>query len=499
VIVWLAVGADSFGPARAFAVGHRPSAFTVGSFDERRTVDLAVADGGSDAVSLLFGDGRGGVRRRVDVPVGRTPVDVAAVSDEFSLFDKSLDEDDRTDLVVADAGSDDVAVLLGSAHGPRRAAFVRLPAGSRPVALTVGRFKRHGHLDVAVAQSGSGAVTVLAGDGRGSLRPQAPVLLGGTPNAIGAFDFAGDELDDLVVGDATGALRTVILGDRTISPARGADQLNAQDGAVYWSQRGAHGWQEMRWTPAAGARPLPIPSSAKSVFLHLGRDPRGRREGTFARCAAARRCRVESLVLATGRVRTVRVPGLPAGCRVADLARWRRVEAYVLASTHAGSCGRSHRGLWARAPDRPPRRLAATLVALGDVHGRVIGWSDGHRLRGGAAVVRLRAARADGPVRTLDFGVSGGEGCDDGLELGGPLFDDGHLYWNESCASSVGGGFNVLKRAPVGLRRRCVSFISDIVSGAQLGFDWAVDRGHVYYAGDRGGHAGCPRPAALAP
>src|SRR6185312_6779634 len=92
---------------------------------------------------------------------------------------------------------------------------------------------------------------VLAGDGREGLHLQAPVPVGGTPAAITAFAYACDELDDLIVGDATGTLRTVVLGDRAISRARGADQLNAQDGAVYWSQHGGHGWGEVRWTPTA--------------------------------------------------------------------------------------------------------------------------------------------------------------------------------------------------------------------------------------------------------
>jgi hypothetical protein len=182
-------------------------------------------------------------------------------------------------------------------------------------------------------------------------------------------------------------------------------------------------------------------------------------------------------------VRTIRVPGVPAGCLVADLARWRRVEAYILAPTHAGSCGPSQLGLWVRAPGRPPRRLAAPLVALGNVHRDVIGWIDGHRpARGEAAlVIRIRAAQANGPARTLDF-ASIAEECDS-FEFTGAVFDEGHLYWSESCS----GIFNVLMRSPIALAgRHCVSFLSDIVSSAQPRFDWAVDRGHVYYATDRG-------------
>jgi hypothetical protein len=92
------------------------------------------------------------------------------------------------------------------------------------------------------------------------------------------------------------------------------------------------------------------------------------------------------------------------------------------------------------------------------VHGDVIGWTDGHHIDGSTALVRLRAAHADGPARTLDFGISGGEGCDSGLELGAPPVDAGQLSWNESCASSVGGGAHraqaLTRRADEAVRER---------------------------------------------
>src|SRR5262249_3990572 len=133
---------------------------------------------------------------------------------------------------------------------------------------------------------------------------------------------------------------------------------------------------------------------------------------------------------------------------------------------------RGQKGLWIRAPGRSPRRVATTFVRLSDVHRDVVGWTDAHRLSREVAVVRLRAARATEPPRTLEWGFSGGEGCDLGLSLGGPLFDDGHLYWGSICSSSVGPGSNVLKRTSLALRRGCASVLSGIVSPARFDFDF---------------------------
>ncbi len=65
--------------------------------------DLAVANFGSDDVSVLVGDGYGTFREAVNFGVGLTPHSVA-VGD--------FNGDGKPDLAVANASSDNVSVLI---------------------------------------------------------------------------------------------------------------------------------------------------------------------------------------------------------------------------------------------------------------------------------------------------------------------------------------------------------------------------------------------------
>ena len=57
-----AVATELFGPAApSFPVGLSPSDLATGDFNADGATDLAVANSGSDTVSLLLGDGLGGI------------------------------------------------------------------------------------------------------------------------------------------------------------------------------------------------------------------------------------------------------------------------------------------------------------------------------------------------------------------------------------------------------------------------------------------------------
>jgi hypothetical protein len=77
-------------------------------FDGDSILDLAVANQGSNAISVLKGDGRGGFAEEVRYTVGSQPASLAAAD---------LNGDGRMDLVVANIGADSVSVLIGKGDG----------------------------------------------------------------------------------------------------------------------------------------------------------------------------------------------------------------------------------------------------------------------------------------------------------------------------------------------------------------------------------------------
>jgi hypothetical protein len=105
-----------------FEAGEMPYSVAIGDLDRDGALDLAVANGWSDNVSVLLGNGDGTFRSAVNYGVGEWPESVA-IGD--------LDGDGDLDLAVANAGSDNVSVLLGNGDGTFRGA-VDYGAGDGP-------------------------------------------------------------------------------------------------------------------------------------------------------------------------------------------------------------------------------------------------------------------------------------------------------------------------------------------------------------------------------
>jgi hypothetical protein len=477
--VWMGGRNGSWGAMRTFPVGHRPVAVIPGSFDSRSTPDLAVADSGSNAVTILYGDGRGRIRSRDDIPVGAGPTALASFDEDNSFIDQDLNNDFIGDLAVVDSDANEVRILLGSEDGPSPASVTHFPAGTRPVAIAAGHFTRGDHVDAAVLFAGSGALSLLLGDGHGHFSAQPPIAVNGTPSSIAVDDFAGDSTDDVLLTDATGAVTSVTLGDRLLVPGYSLNQASGADGVVYWGQKVGKRWRARAWNGDRSTT-LAIPPSTRSIFMYPGRDAGGRREVTYVRCLH-RRCSPHALRLPHG-PESPPLVRVPAGCEVEQFARWRHVSAFVVGPTGRAACPAARRGLWIDAPGLPTRRVATRFVNLAGVHGTTVAWSDGYEVADSPDVVRMRVASARGPTHTLDVGYAGGDACDQGFSFGG-LFDRGYLYWSGECESSLSGGFESFKRARVSAPG-CRSSLGSIVRFPP--FDFAVSDGKLFYAGDRG-------------
>jgi hypothetical protein len=127
------------------------------------------------------------------LPVGRSPI---------SFADADVNGDGKRDFAVANQGSDDVTILLGSGSGGFGAAGGSpVPAGDGPVAVEAADLNGDSKADLAVANSVSRNITVLLGNGAGGFAaaPGSPVGVGGGPGDIAAADLNGDGNVDLAV------------------------------------------------------------------------------------------------------------------------------------------------------------------------------------------------------------------------------------------------------------------------------------------------------------
>jgi RNA polymerase sigma factor (sigma-70 family) len=163
-----------------------------GDFSGDGRTDLAVANQGSNDVSVLLGNGDGIFQHQVRYAAGAEPD--ALVAGDFS-------GDGRTDLAVADYASNDVSVLLGNGDGTFQTQTT-YPVGTNPFALVTGDFNGDGRPDLAVANYGSNDVSVLLSL-NGTFADPGPfaINLHATPLVT---DLSGNGANDVMVINGAG-------------------------------------------------------------------------------------------------------------------------------------------------------------------------------------------------------------------------------------------------------------------------------------------------------
>jgi uncharacterized protein (TIGR03437 family) len=222
---------------------------TTADFNGDGKLDLAVADIDSGSVTVFLGDGSGGFSPAPGspFPVGTTPVSIA-VGD--------FGGDGKLDLAVANAGSANVTLLLGDGKG----GFSPAPAspfavGSGPRSLVAADFNGDGALDIAIANSMDGTVSVLLGDGMGGFAPctGSPFAAGNNPLSVAAADFNGDGKPDVAVANQAGNNVTVLLN---VFPARpGPTITNVQNAATLLTTIGQNSYMAIFGTNLSSTNP----------------------------------------------------------------------------------------------------------------------------------------------------------------------------------------------------------------------------------------------------
>ena len=196
------------------AVGTNPRSVAVGDFDGNGKDDLAVANEDSDNVSILLGDGTGNFG-----PAGGSPETVGDRPNSVAIGD--FDANGKDDLAVANLSSNNVTILLGDGSGNFTAAGASPEAvGGSPNSVAIGDFDANGKDDLAVANAGSQNVTILLGDGTGNFSAAAtsPEAVGSNPQSVVVGDFYRNGKDDLAVANYFSHNVTILLGGDTTAP-----------------------------------------------------------------------------------------------------------------------------------------------------------------------------------------------------------------------------------------------------------------------------------------
>jgi len=192
-----------------FPAGSVPYSVAAGDFNGDGHQDSAIANVGSNNVTVLLGDGSGGF---TEVSGSPFPAGIQPLSIALGDFNK----DGHLDLAVANDVSNDVSVLLGNGSGGFTGAHGSpVTVGTNPFSVTVGDFNGDGNPDLATANLASGNVTVLLGNGFGEFFPASgsPFATGQNPISVAVGDFNGDGRPDLATANMGSNTVSVLLGN----------------------------------------------------------------------------------------------------------------------------------------------------------------------------------------------------------------------------------------------------------------------------------------------
>jgi hypothetical protein len=198
-----------------FPVGTHPTSVAIGDFNGGAP-DLAVANEGSDNLSILLGNGFGQFTAGTPVSVGAAP---------SSVVTGFFNNDAFMDLAMASIGTDNIAIRLGDGNGGfSGTGTVATGIGSDPRAIAVGDFNNDNKADLVSANNGNSTVSILLGDGNGGFTtdttPFNAASSAANPVAVAVIQLGGttstpDTNLDAMIASQTNDQVLMLTGDGT--------------------------------------------------------------------------------------------------------------------------------------------------------------------------------------------------------------------------------------------------------------------------------------------
>ncbi|CAF4710501.1 unnamed protein product, partial [Rotaria socialis] len=138
----------------------RPVFIVAGDFNHDNLVDIIVASNSTYSIDILLGNGDGTLRYYRAYSTGYDSSPVAMAVGDFN-------QDNSLDIAVANSGTDNVGIFLGIGDGTFTKQYTTYSTSlnSNPSSIITGDLDNDNHLDLLVTNSGTGSIGIFFGNG----------------------------------------------------------------------------------------------------------------------------------------------------------------------------------------------------------------------------------------------------------------------------------------------------------------------------------------------